>query len=442
MASYVPPIEALPIFDNSVFELASSSGSSLTVDQANLLYLRKTFTDTATATETFNAGLKSSFVNPLTAASSLLLSNSTNTGTIIIDTSNTGNTHANPAISIGASAVVKTIKIGSTAVSNSVHLASLDVTASSLNNYIGTTGAVSIGSLQTSGILNIGAGTVRTATGVINIGNGAGSLADINIGSSSCLARIGSRLTGGLKLTDSVATTASFIGQGGLSLGWNYSGSRGETDLINMRGGGSPSLGGFNFYDQGTDGSIVAPDLIMAISRSATGIVLPTFGGVYVNSVSVANGIYLPTTVSTPTVGQLGYLVTDIMTADSVLTSGGAAILKFSIGVGIGIWQLSYSMRIKGSGVVSNFTMMQSYAVITPVSIAFPSVIALCQNVTAQAITGGGDLNASLSGSSVVNLAVAQTINVYVKVIFTGGAPSIQGAATNSQSYLSAVRIG
>ena len=441
MASYVPPIETLPIFDNSVFE-TSSSGSSLTVDRANLLYLRKTVADTATATETFNAGLKSSFVNPLTTSGSLLLSNSTNTGTIVIDTSNTGNTNAAPAISIGASAVVKTIKIGSSAVSNSVHLASLDVTGSSLNNYVGTTGAVSIGSSQTSGILNIGAGAVRTALGVINIGNIAGSLADINIGTSSCLARIGSRLVGGLKLTDSVAGTASFIGQGGLSLGWNYSGNRGESDLINMRGGGAPSLGGFNFYDQGTDGSIVAPDLIMAISRSATGIVLPTFGGVYVNSVSVANGIYLPATVATPLVGQLGYIVTDVMAADSALVSGGAANAKFSVAVGIGVWQLSYSMRIKGSGVVSNFTMMQSYAVVTPVSTAFPSVIALCQNIAAQAITGGGDLNASLSGSSVVNLAVAQTVTVYVKVLFTGGTPSIQGASANSQSYFSAVRIG
>jgi len=60
MASYIPPSEQLPIFDNAVFE--SSTSGSLTIAQANLLYLRKTFPDTATAVETFQAGLKTNSI--------------------------------------------------------------------------------------------------------------------------------------------------------------------------------------------------------------------------------------------------------------------------------------------------------------------------------------------------------------------------------------------
>lgn len=59
MVSYQPPIETLPIFDNSVFISTSglSSTSLLTVAQANFLYLRKRVADTATALETFYNGL-------------------------------------------------------------------------------------------------------------------------------------------------------------------------------------------------------------------------------------------------------------------------------------------------------------------------------------------------------------------------------------------------
>jgi len=441
MASYVPPIEALPIFDNSVFTIAAT-GSGLTVDQANLLYLRKTVMDTATATETFSAGILSSFINPLTSISSLLLSNSGNTGTIVIDTSNTGNTNASPAISIGASAVVKTIKIGSNAVANSIHLAGLDITSSTLNNVTPTTGNISIGTGQTDGILNIGNGTVRTALSSINIGAGYGSVSDINIGSISCLTRIGSILTGGLILDDSVSSTASSVGQGGLSLGWNYSGTRGETDLINMRGGGSPSAGGFNFYDQGTASSIVAPDLVLTISRSATGITIPNFGGVYVNSVSVANGIYLPATVATPLIGQLGYTVISSIASNYALTTA-TTHNPLNISLGIGVWQLSYCIRYGAAGSAMVYTMMQGYMVVSPVSTAFPSVIGSSQTTATQSITGGGDLNCAINGSAVVNLVVAQTVGVYTKNIFTGaGTTHLQGSAANPQSFLTAVRIG
>jgi hypothetical protein len=60
MASYFPPTENLPIFDNEVFD--ASNSDVLTIAKANLLYLRKTVADTATAIETFNAGIKTNSV--------------------------------------------------------------------------------------------------------------------------------------------------------------------------------------------------------------------------------------------------------------------------------------------------------------------------------------------------------------------------------------------
>jgi hypothetical protein len=65
MASYSPPSEQLPIFDNEVFSNNLNGSTILTVAQANLLYLRKTFADTATALETFTAGIKTNTIDAL-----------------------------------------------------------------------------------------------------------------------------------------------------------------------------------------------------------------------------------------------------------------------------------------------------------------------------------------------------------------------------------------
>jgi hypothetical protein len=66
MASYNPPTENLPIFDNAVFLSSSSTSTGLTETEANLLYLRKTYADTATALETFSAGINTSSVDTST----------------------------------------------------------------------------------------------------------------------------------------------------------------------------------------------------------------------------------------------------------------------------------------------------------------------------------------------------------------------------------------
>jgi hypothetical protein len=74
MAIYPPPSYTVPfsgiIFNSSYFTSTVSSG--LTVDQANTLYLRKTFSDIATALETFDAGISTPTI---TSASALGLQN-------------------------------------------------------------------------------------------------------------------------------------------------------------------------------------------------------------------------------------------------------------------------------------------------------------------------------------------------------------------------------
>jgi len=55
MSAYDPPLENVPIFDAGLF--TPDTGGGLSQAQANALYLRKTVPDTATALETFTAGI-------------------------------------------------------------------------------------------------------------------------------------------------------------------------------------------------------------------------------------------------------------------------------------------------------------------------------------------------------------------------------------------------
>jgi hypothetical protein len=128
--------------------------------------------------------VKTNTLDTLTTSANMLIGNATNTGKITIATVNTGNTNANPAISIGADAGAKTIKINNN--TNSVHCSSVDLKGSTINNITATTGALSVGDGQTDGILNLGTNSARTATGVINIGSST-SLAPINIDTASTL---------------------------------------------------------------------------------------------------------------------------------------------------------------------------------------------------------------------------------------------------------------
>jgi hypothetical protein len=140
MASYQPPSEILPIFDNSVFletNPTSTSGGGLTLAQANLLYLRKNYPDICTALETFNAGISTTFLN----ASGNIVASGNVTGTSI---------YGNPI-------------------------------TSSIQS-LAPTSVLNIATSQTSGILNLC--TSAAKTGNINIGTFATG-GQLSLGSSS-----------------------------------------------------------------------------------------------------------------------------------------------------------------------------------------------------------------------------------------------------------------
>jgi len=167
MASYLPPTETLPIFDNVVFE--TNNTTALTYAAAKSLFVTfPTAQGTSTITN-FIAGT----IDYLSPSSGSFFNIGTN------------------QVSGG------TIRVGPTGTSGvSVHAGNIACTNNQINNATdGALNSLSIGNLQTDGILNIGTG-VRTTTGVINIGTGAGANVNhINIGGAGSKATFTNGLT-------------------------------------------------------------------------------------------------------------------------------------------------------------------------------------------------------------------------------------------------------
>jgi len=167
MASYLPPSEQLPIFDNEVFSNQNDPNAVLTIATANLLYLKKTVPDFASALETFNGGIDTSFLNSLSATTNLTIGTNLISGEIFIGATptatatRTGHIHIGDANNLPAGAGVH-INNGTNNASNT-----------GISNGASTTGNVNIMSGNTSnGIVNIKTGT---GAGSINFGNTSGT---------------------------------------------------------------------------------------------------------------------------------------------------------------------------------------------------------------------------------------------------------------------------
>ena len=228
-----PPIIVTSIYNPAFFE--ASATDTITQSQANALFLKKTTADTATALETFSAGIATNSLATTSLSSNLQIGSSTNTGTIFISTIATNNSNANPAISIGGDAGVKTIKINNG--TNSVHCSSIDMAGSGINNVTNSTGNIDIGNLQTSGLLNIGANVGRLVDGIINIGTGSTVANPINIGSSTSLTSVGGTLgvTAGIttnKLNPLTSSSSLFIGDNSSSGTIAIKGTDGSTGTV------------------------------------------------------------------------------------------------------------------------------------------------------------------------------------------------------------------
>lgn len=142
MTTIPPPSQQFTgIFYNPSFWI--SSATSLTQSVANTLYLRKTTTDSASALETFNAGISTQTMTaPSLTADVTLFPNQT----------------------------AGTLKLATT--SRSVHCSNIDCQGSAINNASApANGALSIGGSQTGtgGTISIGVNAART--GAITIGS-------------------------------------------------------------------------------------------------------------------------------------------------------------------------------------------------------------------------------------------------------------------------------
>jgi len=187
MTTTLPPTQQFTgIFFNP--EFWTSDTSSLTRTVADTLYLEKTTPDTATALQTFSAGLSTQSMTAPSLTSDVSLFASQTAGTLRLATA-----------------------------SRSVHCSNIDCQGNSINNAsTPATGAITIGSSQTSGTISIGAGGSRTNAGSITIG---AALCTINLGGyltptyatmPSANTQIGYKLTTALSNT-TVGTSATII---------------------------------------------------------------------------------------------------------------------------------------------------------------------------------------------------------------------------------------
>ena len=152
MTTGLPPTQDFTgIFYNS--EFWTTETDALTQETGNTLYLRKTTPDTATAVETFSAGVSTQSQTAPSLSTNVLLYQNQTAGTI---------------------------KLGTSA--RSVHLSNIDCQGSDINNASApTTGAITIGANQTGGIIEIGKNVARTG--------------DITIGHNNCTINFGGHLT-------------------------------------------------------------------------------------------------------------------------------------------------------------------------------------------------------------------------------------------------------
>jgi hypothetical protein len=167
-----------------------STTSSLTQDVANQLYLRKTVTDSASALETFNGGIRADSINVINA-SGLKTMFSTQTGAVTLF----------PNLIAGS-----TLRIGSSTADQSNHVGNIDILKNTINCASAPiNGAIVIGDKQTGvGPLDIGYSTTRG--GPINIANPSSACA-INIGRPLTIAYTGLPAVGQLGYSFTPAMT-------------------------------------------------------------------------------------------------------------------------------------------------------------------------------------------------------------------------------------------
>ena len=215
MASYNPPSEDLPIFDNSVF--VSTNTTTLTRIEANKLYLRKTIDDTCTALETFSAGLVSSFITVISTIT---------TPTVIVDdiqtnasnnTCNIYNNQTSGILNIATNARTANVNIATGQTNNQLSIGSNNNTQTNLYggliallNSASISGTLDVTNTTTTPSIITNDITGSTTTDPLYISNGINQLGRIYIGGSKS-ASSGGVYIGGTSCSLGVYGTATFV---------------------------------------------------------------------------------------------------------------------------------------------------------------------------------------------------------------------------------------
>ena len=228
MASYNPPSENLPIFDNSVFTTSSTSGG-LTLAQANTLYLRKAYPDICTELETFSAGISTTFLTSSGNITGPIVSNSLS-AVLSSDTVNLYNNLTNGVLNIGTNGRTANMNIGTGQTNNQLSIGSNNNTQTNIYGgsiYCGNNTYVQ-GTLGCSGVLSAGSLDLGT-TGDINC-RVLYTTSDVNCGRDLTVTR-------NTSMTGTLTTT----GLSRLNGGINCTGiaSSGDIDCYS----GAPTLG-------------------------------------------------------------------------------------------------------------------------------------------------------------------------------------------------------
>ena len=261
MSAVNPPTYTTGTYNPSFF---ATTTSGITLAQGTALFLQKTTPDTASALETFNGGIITGSIDGNSTSNTLVLYPSMGL------TQNMGIGNAGTAYVSG----VPTIQIGGTT-GYSVHCGSIDCNGTTINNaVIPATGALSLGSSQTTGVLNIGTGVRATGGngGAINIGTNASNTAPINIGGNT------------------LATSSNIL-------------------TLNSTSTGQVSIGGTGGSVLVTPTMSLSANLTLPVSLATIPTAGTQLGGITSGSV-ITTGYSIATTVGTLTIPAIGtYIV-------------------------------------------------------------------------------------------------------------------------------------
>jgi hypothetical protein len=351
MASYLPPTDSLPIFDNTVFD--SNNTTALTYATAKSLFVTYPSAQGSSTITDFIAGT----INYLSPSSGSFFNIGTN------------------QVSGG------TIRIGPTGVSGvSVHAGNIDCTNNTINNATDSAlNNISLGNLQTSGVLNIGTGTRTTGgnTGAINIGTGDNVTAAINIG-------------GGVSSSGSIN-----IGHQGTTTGTT-------TTNINTSTTGSHPV------------NIGSSTSLTTINGAST----------LTGAVTISLPLTLPATWTTPTSTQLGYVNNVTLpsgTGPYAIGTINSATQIHTLNIPIGTYIVTYTASYS---VVANYTMS--------FTLGSPTMFAKYCNTVLTTAAAAANNNIKINMSCIIQNTVSQQWYLAHQATVLGNATDV---------YLSYVRI-